>query len=194
MMPTAIKPRPGRPRSVEAHRAILGAAADLVCETGYDRASMEAIAARAGVGKQTIYRRWPSKHALLLDFYSAHMPAGALTSNAQRAEIRLANLLIHLFDGFGKAPIADILAGLIAAGRADPVLGDKLTGALTGPLRALFMEIFADGAAAREVPEQFNAEAACDDLLGFIWFAVMSAPERFSRDRACALARHICSR
>jgi AcrR family transcriptional regulator len=59
--------RPGRPRSPEAHAAILRAALELAVEGGLGGLSMEAIAARAGVGKATIYRRWPNKEALLVD-------------------------------------------------------------------------------------------------------------------------------
>jgi AcrR family transcriptional regulator len=54
-------------RSEPARHAILNAALDLVGEVGYARLSIEAIAARAGAGKQTIYRWWPSKGAVLLD-------------------------------------------------------------------------------------------------------------------------------
>jgi AcrR family transcriptional regulator len=54
-------------RSERSRRAILAAATDLVHEVGYRRVTIEAIAARAGVGKQTIYRWWPSKGAVVLD-------------------------------------------------------------------------------------------------------------------------------
>ncbi|GAA3066194.1 TetR family transcriptional regulator [Streptomyces sp. NRRL B-1568] len=58
-------------RSERSRRAILDAALDLVGETGYQKLTIEAIAARAGVGKQTIYRWWPSKAAVLLDAFLA---------------------------------------------------------------------------------------------------------------------------
>ncbi len=54
-------------RSDAARRAILTAALDLVGQVGYAKLSIAGIAARAGVGKQTIYRWWPSKGAVLLD-------------------------------------------------------------------------------------------------------------------------------
>ena len=54
-------------RSERAHKAILAAALDEVAESGYAKLCIEGIAARAGVGKQTIYRWWPSKGAVVFD-------------------------------------------------------------------------------------------------------------------------------
>jgi AcrR family transcriptional regulator len=62
----ALRP-PGRPRSEEAHRAILDAAIDLFVDQGFEAMSMEGIADRAHVGKTTIYRRWPSKEEVVVD-------------------------------------------------------------------------------------------------------------------------------
>jgi AcrR family transcriptional regulator len=56
----------GRPRSERADRAILDAAIDLFIEQGYEAMSIEGVAARAGVGKTTIYRRWASKEDLIV--------------------------------------------------------------------------------------------------------------------------------
>ena len=61
----------GRPRTSEADRAILTAAVELLAERGLAAMSIEEVAARAGVGKATIYRRWPSKGLLALDAFVA---------------------------------------------------------------------------------------------------------------------------
>ncbi|GLF93971.1 TetR/AcrR family transcriptional regulator [Streptomyces yaizuensis] len=58
-----------RRRSERSRRAIYDAALALVSETGYARTTIEGIAARAGVGKQTIYRWWPSKAAVLMEAF-----------------------------------------------------------------------------------------------------------------------------
>jgi AcrR family transcriptional regulator len=63
----AVGRKPGRPRSERAEQAILEAALDLFAESGVAGVCMEAVAARAGVGKATIYRRWAGKEDLLLD-------------------------------------------------------------------------------------------------------------------------------
>src|ERR1043166_4418031 len=63
--------RPGRPRSEQADRAIIEAALSLFAESGPEGLCIERVAARAGVGKATIYRRWPGKEDLLLDAIAA---------------------------------------------------------------------------------------------------------------------------
>lgn len=71
-----MAPDPTR-RSERSRRAIHAAARDLVVEQGFAKVTIEAIAARAGVGKQTIYRWWPSKGAVVLDALVAEsVPAG----------------------------------------------------------------------------------------------------------------------
>lgn len=65
--PAAARPGPGRPRSARADKAIVEAVIDLLAEEGgVAGVSMEAVAARAGVGKSTVYRRWPSKERLIV--------------------------------------------------------------------------------------------------------------------------------
>src|SRR5690242_16002774 len=64
--PAAETRRPGRPRSEQAEQAIIEATLDLFAEQGFEGVCVEAVAARAGVGKATIYRRWPNKEELLL--------------------------------------------------------------------------------------------------------------------------------
>src|SRR6266487_2368234 len=59
--------KPGRPRSAQAHKAILDATLALLAEEGFQGLSIEEVAAKARVGKTTIYRRWSSKDELVID-------------------------------------------------------------------------------------------------------------------------------
>src|ERR1700736_6291349 len=70
-IPGGVGAARGRPRSQEADRAILTAAVELLAERGLAAMSIEEVAARAGVGKATIYRRWSSKGLLALDAFVA---------------------------------------------------------------------------------------------------------------------------
>ncbi|NUT53584.1 MAG: TetR/AcrR family transcriptional regulator [Saccharothrix sp.] len=77
-------------RSDRSRRAILMAALELVEALGYSRLTIEAVAARAGVGKQTIYRWWPSKGPLLFDAFVEFGPAGpeALLSGVLAVDLK----------------------------------------------------------------------------------------------------------
>ncbi len=66
-LPEQVKRKAGRPRSARSHQAILKATIELLTEEGFEAMSIEAIAARAGVGKTTIYRRWANKTDLVID-------------------------------------------------------------------------------------------------------------------------------
>ncbi|MFV2011921.1 MULTISPECIES: TetR/AcrR family transcriptional regulator [unclassified Micromonospora] len=68
-----MTPQPAR-RSEQSRRAILAAALALLTEQGYAAVTIEAIAARAGVGKQTIYRWWRGKGAVILDALTDNLP------------------------------------------------------------------------------------------------------------------------
>ena len=57
----------GRPRDPETDKRIVAAAADLMLQRGFDRMTVDDVAARAGVGKATVYRRWPSKQDLAVE-------------------------------------------------------------------------------------------------------------------------------
>ncbi len=63
--------KPGRPRSAQADQRILKATLEELAEAGFEALSIEAVAARAGVGKTTIYRRWPSKTELVMEAIKA---------------------------------------------------------------------------------------------------------------------------
>jgi AcrR family transcriptional regulator len=64
----------GRPRDPETDERITTAAAELLLQRGFDRTTVDDVAARAGVGKATVYRRWPSKEDLVADALQAGLP------------------------------------------------------------------------------------------------------------------------
>jgi AcrR family transcriptional regulator len=65
----------GRPRDPSRDQAIIDASIDVLVRDGYDRLSMEGVAAAAGVGKATVYRRWGSKAELVIDAMATLKPA-----------------------------------------------------------------------------------------------------------------------
>jgi AcrR family transcriptional regulator len=91
--PSAARPR-GRPRSQQARRAILQATHELLAEGGVSSVTIEGIAARAGVGKPTIYRSWPNAHAVAMAaLMESHAPGTpAKTESASGLEALRAQL------------------------------------------------------------------------------------------------------
>ncbi|MBU9719904.1 MULTISPECIES: TetR/AcrR family transcriptional regulator [Bacillaceae] len=74
----------GRPLDLTRNQVILTATLDLLAENGYDALTIDAVAAKAKVGKATIYRRWPSKVELVIDSISSVSPFGKLEEDLNR--------------------------------------------------------------------------------------------------------------
>lgn len=110
---------PGRRRSDQSHRAILQAAKEVLEQVGYRAMTIEAIAARAGVGKKTIYRWWPSKAAVVLEALTSQAEAQAPFSDTGSLEGDLLAYFDLSFSGLqGKS--ATVLSGLAAEAQLDP--------------------------------------------------------------------------
>ncbi|RKN51046.1 TetR/AcrR family transcriptional regulator [Micromonospora endolithica] len=112
-------------RSDRSRRAVLAAARDLVVEVGYPRLSIEAVARHAGVGKQTIYRWWPSKGAVVLDAVRAlseDETGGITLPDTGDLEADLKTVLRATAVEFGDPALSALLRGLYAEIAVDPEL------------------------------------------------------------------------
>ena len=85
--PNAIESnaRRGRPRNDDIRQLILNTALDLAFEVGFRALTVEAIAAKAGVGKTTIYRRWPNKGAVVMDAFLSIVGPKTIFPSTDRA-------------------------------------------------------------------------------------------------------------
>ncbi len=108
-----LPPARGRPRSAEAHGAILGAAAALLAEGGFTQLTMEAVAARAGVSKATVYRRWGSKEELVLDLVTS-MPYPGEAPDTGSVEGDLLELTRIQIDRIADTPLPRMMPRLMA--------------------------------------------------------------------------------
>jgi AcrR family transcriptional regulator len=156
--------RPGRPRSPEAHAAILRAAVELALEGGLRGLSMEAIAARAGVGKATIYRRWKSKEALFAEAVQqmARTPAAPDTGTV-RSDIETSTKAV--LEGMTREALR-IMPRLLADAADDPALLAAMQDALLTPRRAMIGEILRRGVARGELRADLDVELVTHLLFG----------------------------
>ena len=97
----------GRPRSEEAHQAILDATLELLVEVGFSALTVEGVASRAGVGKATIYRRWPSKLPLVVEAFG-QLPGFPEVDTGDLAE-DLKQMLRGYIQLFHTTPLATVL-------------------------------------------------------------------------------------
>lgn len=153
----------GRPRSEEAHQAILDATLALLAEVGFSALTVEGVAARAGVGKATIYRRWPSKVPLVVEAFGG-LPAFNDFDTGSLAGDLEAMLRAYL-DLFNKTPLATVLPALASERAHDPALA-----ALFNPVlrqrRSPLMNALERARDRGEIAAGVDLELAADLIVG----------------------------
>ncbi|MFI6599384.1 TetR/AcrR family transcriptional regulator [Nonomuraea sp. NPDC050536] len=177
-MPAAnSQPRRARsgPRRDEAARlAVLHAADDLLVEHGFGALTIEAIARRAGVAKQTIYRWWPSKVEILLDTLIEDsdkrfpVPTDKPTAESIRGYLRG-------FAGFlTRDPAGKVLLALIAQAQHDPDTAKSFHQRYLGPRREQERDMLARGIDAGEISPSLGPDATMDALVGPIVYRALT--------------------
>ncbi|MDF2990771.1 MAG: transcriptional regulator [Microbacterium sp.] len=170
-------PRSGPVRSEAARLAILDAASALFAEDGYDHLTIEGIARRAGVGKQTIYRWWPGKGDVLAEA----ILEGRLLDSRRRppdtgdARADLAAWLTDLFTLRASPDGESLMRSFVAAAAESAEIGRRLRAEI---LAAPLMERLSQAMGGARGP---RLEAAADALLGATILRALSR-ERFDAD------------
>jgi AcrR family transcriptional regulator len=171
---TETPARPGRPRDARAHQAIVDATLDLLTSQGYARLTIEAIAARAGVGKTTIYRRWSSKGPLVIAAISDLIHLGPMVDTGDTRD-DLAAFLEAVVTALGTPPVGSTIPGLTNDMAVDPEVAGQFRDFIVGPTRAR-LEAILDRAEARgELPAGTDRELILDILIGpVLWRALIT--------------------
>ena len=169
--------RRGRPRSPQVHAAILDATRALLVEKGYADVSMDRVASRAGVGKQTLYRRWPSKAQLVAEaVMDAHHSGGSFAlpdTGDVAADLR--DWLLRYADAVAPPQNAALVRALAAAAE-DLRDGEALYRQLTGPQHNAVMQRLRLAIDAGQVRADTDVEAVADALIGTIVYRVLARP------------------
>jgi len=164
--PTA-PPRPrGRPRRAAARRVIVDATLELIGEGGFQAATMDAIATRAGVGKTTIYRRWPSKEALLADaLHELATPPPAPAADESLYELLHAYLLDQERE-LGDPRVARLLPGLLGELESNPEFAAAWVERVVRPRRRAIVEVLQEALERGELRAGVDPDVVADLLLG----------------------------
>ena len=169
---TSHPPDPDR-RNERSRQAILAAAVALISELGYDRTSIEAIAKRAGVGKQTIYRWWPSKGAVALEALSESL---ATVVDFRDSGDLVADLRRHMRDVtqlLSSTEIGPVIQGLIAAAQSDPALSRAHLELVIRPADDFWHDRIARAQESGEIRADADADAIVDMLFGAMYFRLL---------------------
>jgi AcrR family transcriptional regulator len=178
----------GRPRDARTDAAILSATLDLFSEVGFEGMSIEAVAARAGVGKTTIYRRWPSKEAIVVAAVGTSLSgtepavdtgsvAGDLAAMAKRAHCFLARTLS-----------GQVLPQMMCHVAADTALGRLYAEQVLEPKRRRLIETLERGRARGELRQDLDLAVAADSILALLVFLRLTRRIYELEDEALACA------
>jgi AcrR family transcriptional regulator len=141
---------PGRPRSERAERAILAATLDLLAEHGVTGLTMEAVAARAGVAKTTVYRRWSTKEELVVDtLVQLKGPVPAAPAGPVRESLCL--LLNRMRAGWQTGGSAGLMRRLIGDADDYPQLTEAYWRRVVSPRRQVLRAVLERGVDAGQV-------------------------------------------
>jgi AcrR family transcriptional regulator len=166
--------RRGRPRSEAAtsHAAIMDAVYALLQKQSVRDVTMEAVAKRAGVGKPTLYKWWPTKATLVLAMLCERMapnlekPVGLTAEESLRLRVRR---LIDAFNG----PFGPIVAGLVAEGQSEPAIRQAFFDRWVSPRRTATIADLQRAKDTGELRGKTEPELLNDSIFGAIYYRLL---------------------
>jgi AcrR family transcriptional regulator len=152
--------------------AILDATTELLSEVGYSQLTIEGVAARAGVGKATVYRWWASKGALAIDAMSSEL---AVPARSQSGDLRhdllaaVRRTIAILTSGPERAVIPALTGDLVD----DPDLAQQFRDQILRPRRSVVIDILRGAVDRGELPANLDIELLMDIYVGAVFYRVV---------------------
>ncbi|HEY0309413.1 MAG TPA: TetR/AcrR family transcriptional regulator [Acidobacteriaceae bacterium] len=162
----------GRPRSGDAHQAILKSALQLVSAQGFRAITVNQIAAEAGVGKMTIYRRWPNKAAVVMDALlelvgpQTDFPASMRALDSLREQLRLQAK-------FFRSRYGRLIRSLLAEAQFDGELASAFRNRWIQPRRRRVIQILQTAIQEGDLRSDIDLETTTDILYGPIYYRLL---------------------
>jgi AcrR family transcriptional regulator len=195
MAATAIptEKKKGRPRSRQTNKAILKAAAEIVIASGLAEMTIEGVAERAGVGKASIYRRWPTKGALAFEAVVDAIMAAEPTPDTGSLEDDLARVA-ESWVRLSNAPRGGrTLAHFIAEVQSDPDLAVAWRERFVNRIRKERRPIFERAIARGEIPAASDPELIMDLLYGPLYHRYLNGHLPLDESFARGVARMVAA-
>jgi len=171
----AIDPEPrraGRPRSAAARDAALKAAAALLAEGGLAKLTMDGIAARAGIGKRTIYRWWPTKGAVAVEAFLADLSPRVEFNNTASAAADIRNQLLTVGVVY-RGTAGRTVREMVALGQTDAAMLATFLANYIEPRRRLVEAVLKRGIANGEFRPTLDFSVVVDSLYGPLFFRLL---------------------
>jgi AcrR family transcriptional regulator len=162
----------GRRRNEEVRQAILAATFELVTEQTRHPATIEAIAQRAGVGKQTIYRWWPSKGAIVLEALTERARVVVPLPDTGTLRGDFEEFLVATFRGVRDPATAAVLRTLMSEAQRDDQAAE-LVREFTSRRRSELRGLLTRGRDRGELPADADIDLAVDLAFGLLWYRVL---------------------
>src|SRR5580658_6637337 len=178
-------------RSEEARTAILEAADNLLVERGFAGVTMEGIAVAAGVAKQTIYRWWKSKTHVLMDAFLEDVEQGLVPPDRGSLAADLRHHLVALSKLLAISDTGAVFRALIAEAQHDSELAIRLRTQFIEPQRIRDLIPFEQAVKRGELSQDFNIEAAAEELLSPIYYRVLVSGQPISPSYVEGLVRRL---
>lgn len=161
----------GRPRDEAVGPALKQAARRLVIDLGYDKVSVSAILSEAGVSRQTLYRRWPTKADLVLDAFmevagDVSVAEGLTLAPALRAFLGVTFQHLNAEGG--------AMRSLIGTAQSDPAFRKKFYDDFVSPRNRLIVDILNDAVARGELTAQTDTETLGIMVHGAFWYRLLN--------------------
>ena len=182
------RPHTGRRRNEAARRAILDVAVELLGGTGDTPVTIDTIAAAAGVGKQTIYRWWPSKGAVLLEAVAERAGADIPVPDTGSLLGDLGGFLRATFRAVGHERTVSVLRHAMAEAQRDPHAGEHMRAFIAGR-RAVLRGLLERARDRGEVSPGTDLDLVVDQAYGVLWYRILVGHAPLSATEADALAR-----
>jgi AcrR family transcriptional regulator len=168
--------RPGRPRDAKADEAILDAALEVLAQVGPARFTVDEVAARSGYSKATIYRRWRSRGALLLDTGQQRLCLRVADPDTGSVRDDLVAMLGELTQMMRGTLAGKVMPAVVAEAAVNSEMREVLA-EFVHDRRWPTVTAISRGVARGELPEECDVDLVLDLLRGLVYFRVLIADD-----------------